>query len=128
MAKKEALEWLRFAFDDLDAAIYLMGMKKRSLEIICYHCQQCAEKSMKAIYAFHDLEIPRTHDSRVLVSGLKSLYSFSELDARLAFLQPFSVSARYPFQIEIITGDDESAVKAAKEIYIFCHDMIKGVN
>ncbi|HBQ65195.1 MAG TPA: hypothetical protein DD727_09850 [Clostridiales bacterium] len=37
-------EWLEYARKDLDAAKYLATMDPKPIEIICYHCQQSAEK------------------------------------------------------------------------------------
>ena len=42
-------EWLQIAYDDYDSAKYLFDRPSRKpLEIICYHCQQSVEKSLKA--------------------------------------------------------------------------------
>lgn len=49
MTKKQyALEWLQYAENDLDAARFLLGMKPLPAGIICFHCQQAAEKGLKA--------------------------------------------------------------------------------
>ena len=37
-------EWLDLAEMDLGAAEYLLGMRPVPVEIICYHCEQAAEK------------------------------------------------------------------------------------
>jgi HEPN domain-containing protein len=43
--RKLADEWLQFAYMDIDSAQFLYDNKHpRPLEIICYHCQQSAEK------------------------------------------------------------------------------------
>ena len=45
MAKESFSEWLRYANMDLDAAKFLFeNQYPKPLEIICYHCQQAAEK------------------------------------------------------------------------------------
>ena len=42
-------EWLRFANMDLDLAKHSFAtMHPAPLEIICYHCQQAAEKFLKS--------------------------------------------------------------------------------
>lgn len=120
MAEKEARDWIRFATDGLEAAEYLLGMPARKLEIICYHCQQCAEKAMKGLYALNDMAIPRTHDFRVLVSGLQSFFDFSNRYADFAFPQPFAVVVRYPYEIELRPGDEGKAIKAAENILAAC--------
>ena len=44
-------EWLRFANMDLDAAKFsFKTMHPAPLEIICFHCQQAAEKFLKSIF------------------------------------------------------------------------------
>ena len=41
-------EWLDFAYMDLSAAEHLLTMRPLPVEIICYHCEQAAEKFLKA--------------------------------------------------------------------------------
>lgn len=113
MGRSEYDEWLHYAMDDLEAAQYLMTMPKRKLEIICYHSQQCAEKAIKSLFALQDLEIPHTHDLRLLASVLRVLYPFDDYSEQLAYLQPFAVAARYPYEIELAPGDEVKAVHAA---------------
>lgn len=43
-------EWLEFAAMDLDSAQFLLGMRPVPVEIICYHCEQAAEKLLKACW------------------------------------------------------------------------------
>ena len=58
-------EWLQVAYDDYDTALYLAQKPHRKpLEIICYHCQQSVEKSLKAFLCASGVEIPRTHENR----------------------------------------------------------------
>jgi HEPN domain-containing protein len=125
MAKREGDDWMRFTKDDLEAARYLLGMPKRKLEIICYHCQQCAEKALKGLYALKDMDIPRTHDFRVLVFGLVPFFGFSNQFAELAFLQPFAVVVRYPYEIELRPGDEEKAIIAAQSILASCTAILE---
>ncbi|MDR3599443.1 MAG: HEPN domain-containing protein [Desulfosporosinus sp.] len=54
--------WLEFAADDLTAAKHLLSLYLFRLEIICYHCEQFAEKMLKAFLLMHDEEAPRIHD------------------------------------------------------------------
>ena len=44
-------EWLDLAEMDLGAAEYLLGMRPVPVEIICYHCEQAAEKMLKGTLA-----------------------------------------------------------------------------
>lgn len=125
MAKSDAAEWIRFAEDDLAAATFLLGMHDRKLEIICYHCQQCAEKAVKSLYAAEGLSIPRTHDFRVLATGLRDRYDLSLYATDFAELQPFSVTARYPFEIELTVGDENRAIAAAETVLATCKELLR---
>jgi HEPN domain-containing protein len=67
MDKKSIIKsWHDFANDDLAAAKYLLGLHPLKLEIICYHCQQSAEKILKGFLISKEIEPPRTHDLRLL--------------------------------------------------------------
>lgn len=44
MDNKEGLKWFEYAENDFEAAKILSIQVKPKLEIVCYHCQQCAEK------------------------------------------------------------------------------------
>ncbi len=64
--KKIAKEWFVFADFDLESAVFLLKMNPKPLEIIAYHCQQCAEKYLKGFIAFQGGQIKKTHDLIVL--------------------------------------------------------------
>ena len=49
---EESQEWQRIAAMDLSTAEYLLGMSPLPIEIICYHCQQSAEKYLKGYLVF----------------------------------------------------------------------------
>ena len=51
-------EWLEMAEMDLGAAEYLLGM--RPIEIICYHCEQAAEKLLKGALIYLQID-PQKH-------------------------------------------------------------------
>lgn len=44
---EEYKEWQRLADMDLKTVVYPKKMKPLPIEIICYHCQQSAEKYLK---------------------------------------------------------------------------------
>ena len=60
---KEVLDWERFAEMDYITANHLdKTLYPKPMEIICYHCQQCAEKYLKALTEHIGKEIEKTHD------------------------------------------------------------------
>lgn len=57
--------WLEFAKTDLGVAKHLNSQYyPKPLEIICYHCQQAAEKAIKSIIIAYNIQnnIPRKHN------------------------------------------------------------------
>ena len=53
-------EWLEMAEMDLGAAEYLLGMRPIPIEIICYHCEQAAEKLLKGALIYLQID-PQKH-------------------------------------------------------------------
>jgi HEPN domain-containing protein len=95
----ETRAWLLRAAEDLAAAAALTG--PATLRSALFHCQQAAEKSLKAFLTWHQRPFPRTHNL-TLLSG-----SCSEVDASLSAevgpslaLTRFAVAMRYPGEIE----------------------------
>ncbi len=60
-------EWIKYSMMDLSSAHHLYAtMLPKPIEIICYHCQQSAEKILKAFLLSNNWELERTHDLRKL--------------------------------------------------------------
>ena len=59
-------EWLEMARMDLRSAEFLLDMRPLPIEIICFHCEQAAEKMLKGVLVASDTEPPRTHDLSTL--------------------------------------------------------------
>jgi len=54
--------WLARADDDLKAAEHLLKPSPPHLRSALFHCQQAAEKALKAFLAWHDVPFSKTHD------------------------------------------------------------------
>ena len=64
---------------------------------LCFHCQQSAEKYLKALLEELSLHVPKTHDLLLVLSLLLPHYSeLISLRRGLAFLTTFAVEVRYP--------------------------------
>lgn len=110
--------WTEKAEHDLLAAEFLLKLAENSqADIICFHCQQCAEKYFKALLIFRDIPFPKTHDLVVLYNLLGGE---SSLGLRIEDIQPlnrYSIEARYPGDwIPIEMEEAEEAVKMAREV------------
>ncbi|MBN1508671.1 MAG: HEPN domain-containing protein [Sedimentisphaerales bacterium] len=64
--------WLTKAKHDLASACLLATSQPPLLDTAIYHCQQAAEKAVKAYLAFCDREIERVHDVEALVRSAAS--------------------------------------------------------
>jgi len=118
-------EWVEIASQDLASAKYLVSMKPVPLEIICYHCQQCAEKYMKAYLVFRNKEVIKTHDLIALYKELIELdTTFEEIKNECIDLTDFSVTTRYPYKLELDKIDMEKAIMDAEKIQTFITDKI----
>jgi HEPN domain-containing protein len=95
--KKTTREWVKKAEADYRAAQRLAGAKPPLHDQTCFHCQQGAEKYLKALLEELGLAIPYTHVLLYLLGLLLPHYpSLRSLRRALAFLTRFASGARYP--------------------------------
>ncbi len=60
-------EWIAKAEQDYGAALDLARKRKNlHADVICFLCQQCAEKYLKAFLVRHDVPFSKTHNLRDL--------------------------------------------------------------
>ncbi|MCD4701833.1 MAG: HEPN domain-containing protein [Candidatus Aegiribacteria sp.] len=118
--KDIAVEWFKIAEADLASANYLQNMKPVPVEIICYHCQQSAEKFLKGYLAFLGEEILKTHDLVHLNKYcLKHDEEFSILVNDCEMINDYAVTARYPFPVDIDKSDMSLALQGSSRIKQF---------
>ena len=122
-------EWLNIANDDLDAAQYLFERPHRKqLEIIGYHCQQSAEKSLKAYLCANNIEVPKTHELELLCHRCNELNpAFSDFYDACESLEIYATSTRYPNRIEVDEQSAKYALEQASEIYNFVSEQIQQI-
>lgn len=112
--------WLSFAASDYDTARFLFeNQRPRQLEIICYHCQQAAEKAIKALYVHYDLPggIPRKHDLSFLLNQLRNKAEIpADIRQQADRLSAYGIVSRYPNEIEIREEHAEQALLCAEAI------------
>src|SRR5262249_8661145 len=66
-------------------------------DIVCFHCQQCAEKYLKGLLEELGLTIPRTHRlDNLLTPLLRHHPTLWSLRRGLLFLSDFAVDSCYP--------------------------------
>lgn len=92
----EARRWLEYAADDLRTAEFLLQQPDFIPRHPCWLAQQAAEKALKALLIFLQIEYPLSHDLdqiRLLIpEGWRVRYDPPDL----SFLTEWAVEARYP--------------------------------
>ena len=89
-----ALGWLRKADSDLANAKLCLTVGQ-SLDTACFHCQQAAEKSLKAYLIANKAEFPFIHDLKRLLDDCSQLDpAFDAFAADALRLTPYAVVTR----------------------------------
>ena len=108
-------QWIDKADADLEVARRLAAEAAGNLrirEIVGFHCQQAAEKYLKAFLTRCQIEFPKTHDIKLLLELAGDPLAGSLSDAK--WLTPFGVEIRYPGDTaEMLPGDEGKAIEIA---------------
>ena len=110
-------QWFFLANEDLRSAEHLLTMHPIPIEIICFHCEQAAEKMLKGVLEANDIEPPRTHDLVVLckLCGEVDEEYLNLIDYCIG-LTPYGVQARYPSEMEINENDMMNALDDSRAL------------
>src|SRR5262245_22040403 len=95
--KKTTREWVKKAEQDYVLAKHASRSKIPLHDGVCFHCQQCAEKYLKALLEELGLPLPKSHDLEPLLAALLAHHpTLRSLRRGLLFLSAFAVDTRYP--------------------------------
>ncbi len=95
--KRLTAQWVRKAESDYVVARKLARGSDPHHDELCFHCQQSAEKYLKALLEELSQPVPRTHILEDLVVLLTSHHaSLRSLRVGARFLTRFAVATRYP--------------------------------
>lgn len=113
--------WIDKADHDLGSAKILFLYLPDYYDTIAFHCQQAAEKYIKAILFYREIEFERSHDLIYLLELLPDDLAVSEEKYKKAVvLNGFSVQIRYPNKIEHMSKEElEEAINIAQEFRIY---------
>ena len=117
----EVKEWLEYAKMDLSAARHLFEtFYPKPLQIICYQCQQAAEKFLKSVIVAKGQPggMPKIHDLEFLLNQMKNYTEIKEeLWDYAEALTPYGIEIRYPGGTEISEEQTEMGLRYAEAIY-----------
>lgn len=90
-------QWLEKAGQDMETSEFLLASEQSFTYPICFHAQQAAEKYLKALLTWRQIEFPKTHAIEILLELLErvDVDIFASLQDAAA-LTPYGVEIRYP--------------------------------
>jgi len=113
-----ARQWLAKARNDLLNADNNLAASEVPYDTVCFHCQQAAEKLLKAYLVANGQPAPRTHDLLLLLERVLPLTIAAErLRDALSILVPYAVEIRYPDDWFTPSEEDaQEAMAAASQV------------
>lgn len=113
------------ARSDLGAARKLATGPETYLDTAIYHCQQAAEKAIKALLAQNDLRVEKTHDLEVLIQRATPFAPvLSELLDHADRLTPYAIAYRYPGEQLVPSAEEFAMALAAAEEMVGCIESL----
>jgi HEPN domain-containing protein len=112
---RDTAAWVQKAEDDIGSA-KLLAQLLRYKDQICFHCQQAAEKYLKAFLQELGAPVPRTHDLDTLLQLLTPHdATLRRLRRGLRTLTRYAVEYRYPFE-RATARQTHSALRIADQV------------
>ena len=103
----ETRQWLACVREDLAAAETLISLPAPLTKSALFHCQQAAEKAMKAFLVWHERSFPKTHDLATVGRQCISIDASLETCVRRSYrLTQFAVLSRYPGEFDEPTPEE----------------------
>ena len=117
----EIQQWMLKARHDVESARLLLAGDPKILDTSVYHCQQTAEKALKAYLTLQDSPFMKAHDLTVLVKQCMDVdASFEVLVEISEILTPYATAFRYPGDVlEPDLLDAEEALVSAEKVFGF---------
>src|SRR5207244_2952772 len=110
--------WVRQAREELRAAEVLLESPGVGPNPACYMAQQAAEKALKAVLVFLQIDYPLTHDLDSVRRHVPQGWLANQQLRGLRRLSEWAFKARYPGPWAAPTGTDAAAaIRLARVIY-----------
>ena len=115
-------QWVHKADQDIRAAKSLLADEPPLLYPSCFHSQQAAEKYLKALLTWREVEFPKTHVIGELLDLLGTVDApLAESLADATGLNPYGVEVRYPGDLP---EPDADGAKAALALAVKVRDAV----
>ncbi len=113
----ELRRWIEKADHDLQTAEVALGLSRPITDTAAFHCQQAAEKLLKAYLFWREHDFEKIHDLRALsLECARFDPSFRTLLDRVGPLTAYAVRFRYP-------GPDDPAVEEVRSALVVVREV-----
>lgn len=110
---EEVGEWLTAASRDLDATDARLDGAAPIPDVAVFHCQQAAEKTLKAFLVWHDVPFRKTHNLEELGEQCLTIDSpLRQVVDRATSLTEYAWKFRYPGEPEAATRSEADDARA----------------
>ncbi len=118
-------DWLRYA--KADVALARVPLPEGGLyELLCFHAQQAAEKSVKAVLLHYGIEPPRTHNLERLIDLLPTCIARTPVLSQSARLTVYGTAARYPSDAEAVSIEEyQEALCLAEAVVTWAEQVVE---
>ncbi len=122
-------EWIYEANNDLGLAEFVIDNDGKYYDLVCFHCQQAAEKYLKAYIIYLRLHYEKVHDLKYLLNVIgkkrdvpKKLKKYADL------LNEYTIDSRYPDYWHDPTLDEtKECIKAAQDFKEYIEEVLKNI-
>jgi HEPN domain-containing protein len=98
--------WLRYATEDLVEAEAMVRRPQYVPRHACFFAQQAAEKALKAVLVFLQIDIPRLHNLNALRNLIPPDWPLTQEHPDLTDLTEWAIEARYPGDLPPPTAEE----------------------
>ena len=118
MPSERVAAWIRKAENDLLAVDNNLASAQVPFDVVCYHCQQVAEKYLKALLVSLGVQPTRTHDLLALLQDVRAYLAVippDQIEKSCIILNPYSIEVRYPDDDSNPTAEDCREARTSAE-------------
>jgi len=118
MEPEYILEWFRYGDMDLLSAETLTTHHPVHVELVCFLCQQSAEKYLKGLLIYNGISDPPKIHNLDTLGEMSIPYAdrLTDIQKACAVLTRYGVQPRYPHEMEITEQDMAKALDYARQI------------
>jgi HEPN domain-containing protein len=115
------VRWLSMAEDDMKVAESTFNDTEPVYWIAAFHAQQSAEKFLKSLLIYHNVEFEKTHDINYLLQLCMDFHpDIEKFREQASKLTDYAVESRYPFpKTEPSKNETREAIETAQMIQQF---------